>query len=52
MRGTKQEWAPGPWRLRVYVGRSENGQPQQMSRNVKGNVGEADARDITANAQS
>jgi hypothetical protein len=43
MRGTKQEWAPGRWRLRVYVGRSDNGQPQQMSRNVQGNVGEADA---------
>jgi hypothetical protein len=43
VRGTKHEWAPGRWRLRVYVGRGEDGNPQQISRNVKGNVGEADA---------
>ena len=43
MRGTKREWDPGKWRLRVYVGRSEDGNPLQMSRNVKGNAGEADA---------
>jgi len=42
-RGTKREWAPGKWRLRVYVGRSEDGNPLQLSRNVKGNAGEADA---------
>jgi integrase len=44
MNGTKTEWAPGRWRLRVYVGRDPaTGRPRQASRQFAGSKKEADA---------
>lgn len=42
MQGTKTEWGPGKWRLRVYVGVDERGKPRQRSRQFKGSAREAD----------
>jgi integrase len=42
-RGTKTEYKPGYWRLRVYVGDDPaTGRPVQRSRNVRGGVGVAE----------
>jgi len=35
VKGTKTEVAPGVWRLRVYVGRSSNGNPIQVTKTVR-----------------
>jgi len=36
MQGSMKEVRPGVWRLRVYVGRKENGQPIQVTKTVRG----------------
>lgn len=42
MRGSKTEWGPGRWRLRVYVGTTDTGKPLQKSRQFRGSAREAD----------
>lgn len=42
MRGNKTEWAPGRWRLRVYIGKDGRGKPIQESRNFSGGSRAAD----------